>query len=342
MYRAFAALFLLLTFLLCFAESASARAQLQPENRVGVFSANPNISTYAIDPLALQPQWEDTTAIYDPATGVLFYVNQNPWTYYDPHGLFEWNEFGANLWNSVRGLGYFASDGAGTIFEGLSGGYMFPGSAQRFLDTGTNAVNQTLDSGGDLVHGTLQMASGNLDSGLQQIGGALGSTPEEQAANVVLAAVPFVPNALRKTNSRRAAANPGGLSARRVQLENTESINFSQRTVSENVNQYTADMRAGEWDWNESGPIRVMEVDGQLVSYDNRRLMAAQNAELQNIPTQRVNPNDIMPGSKKTWQEAFDARFNDPRNVRAGGRVPKQGLKEQPEIKVKKQEVNNG
>ena len=87
MQRVFAALFLLLTFLFCFAESASARAQLQPENRVGVFSSNPNISTYAIDPLALQPQWEDTTSGYDFATGVVFYVNQNPWTKFDPHGL---------------------------------------------------------------------------------------------------------------------------------------------------------------------------------------------------------------------------------------------------------------
>jgi hypothetical protein len=109
-------------------------------------------------------------------------------------------------------------------------------------------------------------------------------------------------------------------------------VNFSQRTVSENVSQYTADMKAGNWDWEKSGPIRVMFDDGKLVTYDNRRLMAAQNAGVKDIPYELVNPNDIMPGSKKTWAEAFEKRFNDSRNVKAGGAVPRGGLKEQPQI----------
>ena len=45
------------------------------------------------------------------------------------------------------------------------------------------------------------------------------------------------------------------------------NINYSQRTVSE--------VRA--FDVNKYEPIRVIEVDGQLVSFDNRRLLAAQN-----------------------------------------------------------------
>jgi RHS repeat-associated protein len=57
-------------------------------------------------------------------------------------------------------------------------------------------------------------------------------------------------------------------------------INFSQRTVAANVEQYTADMLNKEWDWSRSGPIRAMQQEGQWVSYDNRRLMAAQNAGL--------------------------------------------------------------
>jgi RHS repeat-associated protein len=118
-------------------------------------------------------------------------------------------------------------------------------------------------------------------------------------------------------------------------LRNPSSINFSQRTVSDNVEQYVSDMKDGNWDWGKSGPIRVMEMDGQMVSYDNRRLMAAQQAELKNIPVQEVNPNEIMPGSNKTWAEAFKKRFNDPRNSAAGGTVPNGGLKTQPKI-VKK------
>jgi hypothetical protein len=37
-----------------------------------------------------------------------------------------------------------------------------------------------------------------------------------------------------------------------------------------------------------------------------------------------------MPGSKKTWPEAFDKRLRDPRNIAAGGVVPEGGLEEKP------------
>jgi len=110
-------------------------------------------------------------------------------------------------------------------------------------------------------------------------------------------------------------------------------INFSQRSVGTNVERYMNDMINNKWDWRLSGPLRVMEVEGQLVSYDNRRLMAAQNAGLERVPIQRVNPQDIMPGSKRTWEQAFERRRNDPRNIDAGGPVPPQGLKEQPQIR---------
>jgi RHS repeat-associated protein len=99
---------------------------------------------------------------------------------------------------------------------------------------------------------------------------------------------------------------------------NPNDINYSQRTVSE-VRVFDADKYK---------PIRVMEVDGQLVSYDNRRLLSAQNAGLESIEVELVKGDNIMPGSKKTWNEAFQKRFNDPRNIEAGGTVPNKGLKE--------------
>jgi hypothetical protein len=89
-------------------------------------------------------------------------------------------------------------------------------------------------------------------------------------------------------------------------------------------------MEANKWDWSRSGPLRVMDVDGQLVTYDNRRLRAAQQAGLPTVPVEVVDPDAIMPGSKKTWRQAFQRRRNDPRNVAAGGPVPEEGLKEQP------------
>jgi RHS repeat-associated protein len=101
---------------------------------------------------------------------------------------------------------------------------------------------------------------------------------------------------------------------------NPNDINYSQRTVSE----------VRVFDANKYKPIRVMDIDGQLVSYDNRRLLSAQNAGFESIEVELVKGDDIMPGSKKTWNEAFQKRFNDPRNIEAGGVVPNKGLKEKP------------
>jgi hypothetical protein len=108
------------------------------------------------------------------------------------------------------------------------------------------------------------------------------------------------------------------------------TINFSQRTISSN--NYADLMSSGQWDWDRS-PLRVMEVDGQLVSYDNRRLDAARQAG-QQVRVTVVDPNDPYPDSTtgKTWGDKFNERFNDPRNVRAGGVVPNNGLPNRPTV----------
>ncbi|HYO52260.1 RHS repeat-associated core domain-containing protein, partial [Archangium sp.] len=108
------------------------------------------------------------------------------------------------------------------------------------------------------------------------------------------------------------------------------AINFSQRTVAEN--DYAGKMSRGEWDWSKSGPLRVMDVNGQYVSYDNRRLLAAQVAGVEKVPIEVVDPQAIMPGSKKTWEKAFWQRRNDRRNIEAGGVVPETGMKERPQV----------
>ncbi|MDC0711451.1 RHS domain-containing protein [Stigmatella sp. ncwal1] len=107
-------------------------------------------------------------------------------------------------------------------------------------------------------------------------------------------------------------------------------INFSQRTVAEN--DYAGKMSSNNWNWDRSGPLRVMDVDGQYVSYDNRRLLAAQVAGLKTVPVEVVKLNEVMPESKKTWEKAFWQRRNDRRNIEAGGVVPRQGIKERPQI----------
>jgi Restriction endonuclease fold toxin 3 len=43
--------------------------------------------TYVLGSLAQEPQQWDTILGYDPASGVVFYVRQNPWSLFDPMGL---------------------------------------------------------------------------------------------------------------------------------------------------------------------------------------------------------------------------------------------------------------
>lgn len=55
-------------------------------------------------------------------------------------------------------------------------------------------------------------------------------------------------------------------------------------------------MRSGNWDWERSGPLRVAEVNGQLVSLDNRRLLAAQlSSNVESVPIERISLSDPLP-----------------------------------------------
>jgi len=113
------------------------------------------------------------------------------------------------------------------------------------------------------------------------------------------------------------------------------TINFSQRTIS--ANDYAEAMRNGQWDWNRS-PLNVINVEGQLVSYDNRRLDAALDAGLDKVKVVEVDPDAPHPDSSKgkTWKEKFKQRLNDVRNVKAGGAVPRKGISTRPTTHSKK------
>ncbi|ATO85560.1 hypothetical protein ACWT_6145 [Actinoplanes sp. SE50] len=113
-------------------------------------------------------------------------------------------------------------------------------------------------------------------------------------------------------------------------------INFSQRTVS--PNDYVQSMKDGTWDWNREGTaLRVLERDGQLVSYDNRRLDAAREVRAED-PTYRVKIEVLDPEAanpaKSTgmnWDKSFEKRMTSKRNKDENGcRVPWQGLHERP------------
>lgn len=73
-------------------------------------------------------------------------------------------------------------------------------------------------------------------------------------------------------------------------------------------------------------------MNGNLASYDNRRLMAAQQAGLDSVPVQFVKPTDIHPEIPGTWENALLKRLNHEWNIKAGGAVPNSGISSQPEI----------
>ena len=105
---------------------------------------------------------------------------------------------------------------------------------------------------------------------------------------------------------------------------NPNDINYSQRTVSE--------IRV--FDPSKYKPINVIIVDGQMVTYDNRRLLAAQNAGLNTLEINTVEADELFPLSEKnTWWDKFKERYKDDRNIAAGGIVPDKGLKEKPVLK---------
>lgn len=122
-----------------------------------------------------------------------------------------------------------------------------------------------------------------------------------------------------------------------------QEINFSQRTVGSDIYQYAKAMKEGKFDWNRSGPIIVMYQDGKLVSYDNRRLMAARMSGVKSIPVKVVDPNATMPGSTMTWGEALSKKLDSPKNIKTGGTLPKHGTNDIPGVVHPRQKkVPNG
>jgi RHS repeat-associated protein len=115
-------------------------------------------------------------------------------------------------------------------------------------------------------------------------------------------------------------------------------VNYSQRTVSNvlsdgktTIADLSNSMKENGFNLAKGKPLNVMVVDGQYVSYDNRRLLAAQNAGI-DVPINIVNSEDIHPDSTtgKTWGEKFRERRNHKWNKIAGGVVPEKGISNKP------------
>ena len=86
--------------------------------------------------------------------------------------------------------------------------------------------------------------------------------------------------------------DPWGLNISR--WVNPQTLNFSQAYVGIQVLDYENLMRTNRWDWIRS-PLDVAEIDGIMVSLDNRRLLAAQRAGVESVPINIVDLNSVRP-----------------------------------------------
>jgi RHS repeat-associated protein len=137
--------------------------------------------------------------------------------------------------------------------------------------------------------------------------------------------------------------DPLGLSG--IEWVDPSTLNFSQGYVEGETEEYERAMRNNEWDWErvsdpmhpKSSIITVVEVNGQLVSFDNRRLLAAQNAGVAKVPIHRVNLDDIKPGTTTTWGNSLKKRlFSSPKGSGLPKiQLPAEGSPNKPKVYIK-------
>ncbi len=128
-----------------------------------------------------------------------------------------------------------------------------------------------------------------------------------------------------------------------LEMVDPSTINYSQAYVTGETTDYEQAMKDGTWDWNRfpddhqnSSALKVAEIDGQLVSFDNRRLLAAQNAGLEEVPIVRVNLDDIKPGTNITWGKSLKKRlFSSPGKEYPKIQLPEKGTPDKPKVVCK-------
>jgi len=111
-------------------------------------------------------------------------------------------------------------------------------------------------------------------------------------------------------------------------------IHFSQSTVHGNTYlDYKISMMNGKWIWDrhpdehqKSSALKVADINGHLVSFDNRRLLTAQEVHLKRVLIIRVNLDDIRPTTNMTWRKAFENRLRQ-------SKLPEEGTSMQPSLK---------
>jgi hypothetical protein len=118
-----------------------------------------------------------------------------------------------------------------------------------------------------------------------------------------------------------------------IQYVDLYSLNFSQGYVTTEVYQYEKLIKECKWDWSRS-PLEVVEVNGKLVSLNNRRLLAAQRAGVESVPIQKVNLAEPRPKGGTYGSNLKKKLFSRPlgRPDLPKIKLPDEGTPNQPEI----------
>ena len=136
---------------------------------------------------------QDPTGFVD-GPNLYAYVRQNPWSAFDPEGLFEWKDVGRHLMNTGAGVLNYGNDLVGSAWEILSLGTNGTYSSDRFTQKTLGMVAGTVSWGindlGSAMRGTVDgVIHGNFEQAFDQGMSAFGKTHEEQVANLITLAV---------------------------------------------------------------------------------------------------------------------------------------------------------
>ncbi|WP_250279501.1 ParB/Srx family N-terminal domain-containing protein, partial [Frankia sp. Cppng1_Ct_nod] len=194
-----------------------------------------------------------------------------------------------------------------TTVGGLARGLRGAGQALRE----GRALTGILRGGAALAHGAVDAGRARLAAMATNLRGARAYTstilrgiPDLfPSPTLAMAGVGDVPGGtgarILRADARAARDAARGWTPPVHSLENPHTLRFSQEWVSSQTrdgieyHDLVKSMRTGGW---KGDPIDIVELpDGSLLSIDNRRVLAAREAGLQEIPTVRHHPDEPFP-----------------------------------------------
>jgi hypothetical protein len=263
------------------------------------------------DPVRGNGEW-----VYDSASGVPAYVRQNPWSAFDPEGLFEWSKVGQSLLNTASGIGELGQDAGSSINEILWLGAAGFEANGRFNQKLANIGTGLVESGGKAIDAAHLAAGGDLSAAGEKALTILGNTPEEVVANGIIAVATagigkYVKGGSKLDDGAVASGLEGATQREVVEAANGKvspgelvSRQGPSEMTGSKVKRLTKDMKENGFDPNQ--PVEYATVDGRKIIVDgHHRTEAAKNAGIKEIPAteKQVSPE----AASKLYDDAAEA-----------------------------------